>query len=586
MPELDGDTEGLPDTVVVTDVDTDALPVTDVVELPETDAVEDSVAKLERVAPPIGDAVTQLELEVVGDTEREGTDEGVCDAVPHIVIEPAEVAEEEGVIVPLAVAGAVGVATCDPDVEVSALGVAVSRMVAVPLGDSVGKSAVDEGHMVLEGDAEGDTVVVPFTIEVAEARGVGLTSGVLDPSGVPVSKKLVGEAVAEGVSGAVAVGEDVTDAVAEGVGGEEAEAEGDLVGTLVGVPRAVTDAEGVDVYVLSAVAVPVDVQAGVLVSVVRMLPEGVPPVADVVEEGVPDVLAEPVALQLSTPLKVAPEVRDTLEETLTDDVLETVKDSVPEAELVEQGDDVAERDHVLVSDELLDAEDCAVTLAEREATELFVGAGDADTSPVLVREPVAEDVGHTDTEDVGEGEVDIVGEPVAAEVAVMASTEGEGEARVVGESEKLPVTVAVTASQPVGLTVADAEPEALPVVDSEATAVKLTVPLLTVVALMDGLVRTEAQAVLVAEADRVRTPTVAEGQREGEPVPVKETAPVREAELSGELDREGDPVCDTEGCGDSENVVVVDTEEVADAVSEGELEAEEEGVRVITGVSV
>ena len=94
VPELDGDTEGLPDTVVVTDEDTDALPVTDAVELPETDAVEDSVAKLERVAPPIGDAVTQLELEVVGDTEREGADEGVCDAVPHIVIEPAEVAEE------------------------------------------------------------------------------------------------------------------------------------------------------------------------------------------------------------------------------------------------------------------------------------------------------------------------------------------------------------------------------------------------------------------------------------------------------------------------------------------------------------
>jgi hypothetical protein len=187
VPELDGDTEGLPDTVVVTDEDTDALPVTDAVELPETDAVEDSVAKLERVAPPIGDAVTQLELEVVGDTEREGADEGVCDAVPHIVIEPAEVAEEEGVMVPLAVAGAVSVATCETDVEVSALGVAVSRMVAVPLGDSVGKSAVDEGHMVLEGDAEGDTVVVPFTIEVAEARGVGLISGVLDPSGLPVS---------------------------------------------------------------------------------------------------------------------------------------------------------------------------------------------------------------------------------------------------------------------------------------------------------------------------------------------------------------------------------------------------------------
>ena len=125
---------------------------------------------------------------------------------------------------------------------------------------------------------------------------------------------------------------------------------------------------------------------------------------------------------------------------------------------------------------------------------------------------------------------------------------------------------------------ADAEPEALPVVDSEATAVKLTVPLLTVVALMDGLVRTEAQAVLVAEADRVPTPTDAEGQREGEPVPVRETAPEWEAELCGELDTEGDPVCDTEDCGVSEYVVVVDTEEVADAVSEGELEEEEDVV--------
>ena len=383
----------------------------------------------------MGDAVPQLEAEVVDDTEREGTDEGVCDAVPHSVIEPKEVAEEEGVTDPHAVAGAVGVAACDTDVEVAALGVAVSRTVAVPMAVTVGKSAVDEGHMVLEGDAEGDTVIVPFTIAVAEAREEGLTGGVLDPSGLPVSKKLVGEAVAEDVSGAVVVGEDVTDAVAEGVGGEEAETEGDFVGMLVGVPRAVTDAEVVDVYVLPAVAVPVDVHMGVLVSVVRMLPEGVPPVAEGVEEGVPDALAEPVALQLSTPLKVAPEVRDTLEETLTEDVLDTVKDSVPEAELVEQGEDVGERDHVLVPEELLDAEESAETLAEKEATELFVGAEVADTSLELEREPVAEDVGHTDTVDVGEEEVDIVGEPVAAEVAVMASTEGEGVERVVGERE-------------------------------------------------------------------------------------------------------------------------------------------------------
>lgn len=133
---------------------------------------------------------------------------------------------------------------------------------------------------------------------------------------------------------------------------------------------------------------------------------------------------------------------------------------------------------------------------------------------------------------------------------------------------------------------ADAEPEALPVVDSEATVVKLIVPLPTAVALMDRLVRTEAQAVLVAEADREPAPTDAEGQREGETVPVGEAAPEREPEFSGELDREGDPVCDTEGCGDSEYVVVADTEEVADAVSEGELVEEGDVVRLTTGESV
>lgn len=43
VPELEGDVEGLPDAVVVTDVETEALPVIVTVELLETDAVEESV---------------------------------------------------------------------------------------------------------------------------------------------------------------------------------------------------------------------------------------------------------------------------------------------------------------------------------------------------------------------------------------------------------------------------------------------------------------------------------------------------------------------------------------------------------------
>jgi hypothetical protein len=106
---------------------------------------------------------------------------------------------------------------------------------------------VDVAHMVLEGDVEGDIVVVPFVGAVADPSGEGLVLEVTETPGVDVSRKLVGEAVAEAVSGAVDVGEDVTEDVAEGVAGEEADTEGDLVPTLEAVARAVTDAEGVDV---------------------------------------------------------------------------------------------------------------------------------------------------------------------------------------------------------------------------------------------------------------------------------------------------------------------------------------------------
>jgi hypothetical protein len=436
----------------------------------------------------------------------------------------------------------------------------------------------------LEGDAEGDTVRVPLAFSVAEASGEKLISGVGDLAGEPVSKKLVGEAVEEVVPGAVDVGEDVTEEVADGEGREDPLPDGDTVGALVREPRAVTDAEGVEVKVLPAVAEPVEVHSGVFVSVVRMLPVGVPPVAEGVEDAVPEVLAEPVALPLSTPLVVGREVREAFAVSLSVGVLDTVKVSVPEAELVPQGEDVAERDQVLVSVELRDAEGSAVGELEGDATELLVGRDEKDMPEVPEGEPVAVLVGHTDTVDVGDMDADVVGDKDAAPVPVCASTEGEGESRDVGDSEKLPVTVSVTASQPVGLTEAEAEPEALPVTDSLVAAEKECVAVATGEALMDGLGRPLGQAELVADADRVATRTVAEAQREDEVVTVPEGRVVGESERSGERETEGDAVCELEGSGEKENEDVVDAELVADPLGEGEPVDEGDVVLVLRAV--
>lgn len=103
------------------------------------------------------------------------------------------------------------------------------------------------------------------------------------------------------------------------------------------------------------------------------------------------------------------------------------------------------------------------------------------------------------------------------------------------------MTESVAPSQAVGLSDAEADPDALPVVDMESIAVKVVVPLLSGVALIDGLVRMLAQAELVAEADRVRAPTDAEAQREGERVVVLDSMVVREPEPSAERDKDGDP---------------------------------------------
>jgi len=238
VPELEGEAEGLPDSLTVIVKDTEAHPVPD----SETTFVADGVREVEgepdAVAP--GDAETQLVADTVGDADvdRVPTGDRVDEDVTLTV--PIEEIVIVGLSVPVSETAVVGVAACDTDVEPPALGVAESRTVAVPTAETVGKPPVDEGHIVLEGDAEGDTVRVPLAFSVAEASGEKLISGVGDLAGEPVSKKLVGEAVEEAVPGAVDVGEDVTEEVADGEGREDPLPDGDTVPQ----PLAVEHGEG------------------------------------------------------------------------------------------------------------------------------------------------------------------------------------------------------------------------------------------------------------------------------------------------------------------------------------------------------
>lgn len=298
----------------------------------------------------------------------------------------------------------------------------------------------------------------------------------------------------------------------------------------------------------------------------------------------PEVLAEPVALQLSTPLKVAPEVKDPCDVTLNEDVADGEKLPVGQAELVPQGEAVAERDHVLEKVELADSEGGAVAELENENTELLVGMAENETPMVPVTVVDAVDVGHSDTveegERVGEGE----GDAVPEEVAVKKRLEGEGVPSPDGDSEKLPVTVTVAPSQPVELTVAEAELLSLGVPETVATEVKVTVSDTTGVLLMEGLVREVAQAELVAEADRVRTPTEAEGQREGVPVTERVENPLTLLLLGGEPDTEGLPVSEAEASG--ENVMDDVVEEEAVEVMDGESEDVAEGDAVPVRMAV
>jgi hypothetical protein len=179
----------------------------------------------------------------------------------------------------------------------------------------------------------------------------------------------------------------------------------------------------------------VSVHTAVSVAVVRMLPEGVPPVAVVVEDPLLEVLAEPVALRLSTLLMVASDVREPAEDALKEGEAEGVNVTEPVAEAVSQGEDVAERDHVLVNEVSADKDGGAVADPERVAAELLVGTGEKEIVLVPVSELVAEDVEHTDTVDVGDREADSVKNADDDAVPEKASTDGDGETPVVGDFE-------------------------------------------------------------------------------------------------------------------------------------------------------
>ncbi len=267
--EVEDDTEGLPDADTVFDADAETHPETEGVELLEMEGVAVVLVEPVGVAPENGVRVALTEPEIVKDAEVDCAEDtvgrngdGDAESVSLLVGVAAAVAVKDRV------GGAVGVAACDMDEVWAALGVSVSRGVAVPATLSVGTTCVDVGHMLLEGDAEGDTVSVPFTGAegVAGSEVVALLEAVTPGEGVSSTPKL-GDDDADAVRGAVRVGEDVAEAVAEGEAGEEAEVEGVDVPTLDGVPRALTDAEGVDVKVFSAEMEAVSVYTAVLVSV-------------------------------------------------------------------------------------------------------------------------------------------------------------------------------------------------------------------------------------------------------------------------------------------------------------------------------